>query len=202
MDWSEFWIEHGGRRTSAEHFGSSFLPELLRVIETHVPQGKSFLEWGSGLSTMLLSSVAAPRGGRVISIEHDQGYAQAVNLRLAPGAPVEFLTPDLTGPKRSQADAGLNYSTWPLSLSGDFDFMLIDGRRRVECAFTAFIRATPATVVAMHDYRRARYWPVSVLFETLEAGEQFRVMRGRAELLRLTASERASLLRDVKSAGN
>jgi hypothetical protein len=35
----------------------------------------------------------------------------------------------------------------------------------------------PDTIVVLHDYRRRRYQPVKALYEILEDGSQFRVMR-------------------------
>jgi hypothetical protein len=199
MDWSDFWIEHAGERRDAGTFGQTFLPELLRVVEEQAPQARSFLEWGTGLSTLLLARLAAQRGGSVVTIDHDAAYAGSVLMRLAPHAPVRSLIADLTGPKRSQADVELNYGSLPLTLGEFFDFILVDGRRRVECLFTAFVLAQLPTVVVLHDYRRTRYRAVSIFFETIEAGEQFWVMRGRPELLRLTTAERARVLQDVRS---
>jgi hypothetical protein len=37
--------------------------------------------------------------------------------------------------------------------------------------------------VALHDYRRARYQPVRALYDVIEDGTQFRVMRRRQDLL-------------------
>jgi hypothetical protein len=33
------------------------------------------------------------------------------------------------------------------------------------------------TIVALHDYRRTRYQPVTALFDIVEDGPQFRVLR-------------------------
>ena len=188
MDWSGFWIEHAGERRDAQTFGEAFLPELLRVVETHAPDARSFLEWGTGLSTLLFARIAAERGGSVTTIDHEEPYVRSVMSRLGPGAPVRSIIADLTGPKLSQEDPGLNYSTTPLGLEKTFDFFLIDGRRRMECALTAAALSQPSTVVVLHDYRRGRYQTVKVLFEVIEDGPQFRVMRPRPELLKRARS--------------
>lgn len=194
MDWSEFWFEHAGERRDANASGRTFLPELLRVVDEHAPQARSFLEWGSGLSTLLLARLAAQRGGTLVTIDHKPDYARSVLARLEPDAPVRSLIADLRGPKRSQSDPEHNYATLPLTLGKDFDFVLVDGRRRVECLLTAFVLARPTTVIVLHDYRRSRYRAAFLLFETIEEGEQFRVMRGQPELLRLTAAKRMEML--------
>lgn len=199
-EWRDLWFEHQGQRISAGAFGLSFLPELLRVVTVWAPSAGSFLEWGSGLSTLLLARVAAARGGRLTTLDHDAAYQRSVLDRLSGSEPVTALVEELRGPQRSQRDTGLNYSARPLALGDSFDFILIDGRRRMECALTAFLLSSPETLVAIHDYRRARYQGLALLFETLEEGEQFRVLRARPELLTATAAERRQVLRRVRSA--
>jgi predicted O-methyltransferase YrrM len=198
MDWSQFWIEHAGRRRAASFFGESFLPELLRVVNTHAPLALSFLEWGTGMSTLLLANIARQRNGSVVTIDHIPEYANSVMLRLK-DFPVRSLIGDLTGPKLSQADTGLNYSNLPLSLGENFDFIFIDGRRRMECAFVSLILAQPSTIVVLHDYRRSRYQIISILFETLELNEQFRVMKPKRALLDLIASDREKVIKEILS---
>lgn len=40
----------------------------------------------------------------------------------------------------------------------------------------------PDTVVVLHDYRRTRYQPMKALYEVIEDGAQFRVMRVRRNI--------------------
>jgi hypothetical protein len=83
----------------------------------------------------------------------------------------------MTAPCLTDRDEGLSYSTFPLSLGYKFDFIYIDGRRRLECALTAAIMCHPQTIVVLHDYRRTRHQSVKGLFDIVEDGPQFRVMR-------------------------
>lgn len=92
---------------------------------------------------------------------------------------------DLMGPKASDRDPELNFATFPLSLDAQFDMIFIDGRRRMECALTAAQLCRPDTVVALHDYRRARYQGVRLLFDIVEDGTQFRVMKLKPRLTAL-----------------
>jgi hypothetical protein len=200
MDFARYRIEFRGEVRTSESFGPGFLPELAALVERYVPAGSSFLEWGSGLSTQLLAEIVDRRGGTLVSVEQDADYAQAVLAHVRSPHVVRSIIADLTGPKLSQADTGLSYSTCPLGLGRGFDFILIDGRRRVECALTAFILSAPPTIVALHDYRRTRYQLVSVLFDILEDGPHFRVLRAKAELAGLTAAARSHVLRQCETA--
>ena len=197
-DWSDFWIEHDGGQRTADGYGQTYLPELLRIAEEFAPEARSFLEWGSGLSTLLLCQLAEQRRGNVVTIDHDAKYAQSVVARFRPGAPVRSLVVDLTGPMASQTDPELNYATLPAGLGLQFDFILVDGRRRIECLFTAFVLSHAPTVVALHDYRRNRYRASSVLFQIVETGDQFCTMRARPDLLALTKGERQKVLHDMQ----
>ena len=71
----------------------------------------------------------------------------------------------------------MNYATFPLSIEARFDIIFIDGRRRMECAFTAAQLCRADTIVILHDYRRGRYQGVRFLFDIIEDGTQFRVMK-------------------------
>jgi hypothetical protein len=53
----------------------------------------------------------------------------------------------------------------------------------MECAFVASVLSHAATAVVIHDYRRARYQPVLALFDVVEDGEEFRVLRVRPSVL-------------------
>jgi hypothetical protein len=194
MDLSRFRIDHKGEVRTADFFGADFLPELVRVVDTYAAAPRAILEWGAGLSTLLFAELAARRDTTFVSIDHDADYARSVAAQVAPSDRVRLLTADLVGPKLSQADQGLSYTTLPLSLGIEFGLILIDGRRRVECAHSAFALSNPESVVLLHDYRRARYLPVTLLFEVVEDGPQFRVMRPRAELLAATETQRSHLL--------
>jgi hypothetical protein len=201
LDLSRYRIEHGGEVRSADMFGLDFLPELARIVDVYAGTASSILEWGSGLSTLLLAEIAGLRGGTFVSVDHNEDYARSVASRIHPPATVRFLPCDLVGPKLGQADPGLNYSNAPASLGIDFEFIHIDGRRRLECLFMAFVLSGRDTVVALHDYRRARYQAALVLFDVIEDGPQFRVLRAKPGLLALTTGERSHLLSVLRGGG-
>jgi len=70
----------------------------------------------------------------------------------------------------------------PISFGGKFDFIFIDGRRRMECAFVAALLASEDAVIVIHDYRRNRYQTILSLFDVVEDGPQFRVLRVKSEI--------------------
>lgn len=190
MDLSRYRIDYRGEVRTADFFGPGFLPQLASLVERYVPTGTSFLEWGSGMTTQVLSEIVARRGGRLVTIDTDPSYMEAVLSQVGPRDSVQPIVAELIGPKLISGEA-LNYTTMPFSLGRDFQFILIDGRRRMECAFAAFLLSKPDTVVALHDYRRTRYQMIKVLFDVLEDGPHFRVVRAKPGLVGATAAERA-----------
>ncbi len=53
----------------------------------------------------------------------------------------------------------------------------------MECAFIASLLCHDKTVVVVHDYRRLRYQPIFALFDRIEDGREFRVLRPRPSVL-------------------
>jgi predicted O-methyltransferase YrrM len=184
-DEKEYEFEFEGVPTKADFYGSDFLPELRRVLESITSwRTNNLLEWGSGLSTLMLADVAAHRGGHLVTLDNDPKYLGAVSKAVPDQSSITALAVDLIGPRNNQSDPELNYTTLPLSFDRDFDFVLIDGRRRLECAFCSLLLTHAESVIVLHDYRRTRYQLVHSFFDTIEAGPQFLVMRPKPELLR------------------
>ena len=52
----------------------------------------------------------------------------------------------------------------------------------------------------MHDYRRARYQPARALFEIVEDGQQFRVMRLHKPMVPLLAETSESVFAALRDA--
>ena len=126
----------------------------VEQLEKLVVPGMRILEWGSGGSTVFF----AEKGADVICIEHDASWAKLLNSELARrklGAQVNINQIDLTA----------NYVDIVDQLSGSFDLVVVDGRRRVECVSKAHIGWFPAggwfwmipTVRRIHQ--RVSNWP-------------------------------------------
>jgi hypothetical protein len=180
----EFGFDFKGARVSAAKFRPTYIAEFQRVLTTYATNGTaSILEWGSGLTTQILAAHAArlPNVELFLTIDSKPAYQQAIFAQRERPAFLRALALDLRGPQ--SLDPELPYSTYPLALGRKFDLIFIDGRRRMECAFTAALISHPETIVVLHDYRRPRYQPILALFDVIEDGEEFRVLKPRPAVL-------------------
>lgn len=200
MQLSDVAIFFEGKRKDPEMYGRDYLPEFCRVLNEYVPEAEHILEWGSGLTSQVLVIYALSKWNSesFVSVDENKGYQEAVfagNFRQAFVRPVCV---DTVGPRRGNNDPELNCSSYPLSLATTFDLIFIDGRRRMECALVGLMVSHPQTVVVLHDYGRTRYQAILALFETIEDGPQFRVMRPRANVLSAMQSGTESALAAVR----
>jgi hypothetical protein len=180
----EFGFTFKGERVTAAKFKPRYASEFRRVLDTWAGEGvASILEWGSGLTTQMLAAHAARLPGfeLLLTIDSNASYQEAIFADRERPAFLKEVALDLTGPQSLAPE--LVYSTWPLGLERSFDLIFIDGRRRMECALTAALVSHPKTTILIHDYRRRRYQPILALFDRIEDGPEFRVMRPRAALL-------------------
>lgn len=164
---------------SSRAYGEDYLSELDRIIRSYVrPAEKNVLEWGMGHTTLFLVENHAAYGlVSFVSIDHDREYLDRVVAQMPAWHGFTPLHSDLMGPKLSDRDPEPNYATLALTLQRRFDLIYIDGRRRLECALVATQICAPDGIVVLHDYRRRRYDLVQVLYDLVEDGSQFRVMR-------------------------
>ena len=178
-------IQIGAESRSANAFGADYLSEIRRVIDAHAHgNSHTVLEWGMGNSTrFFLEERDALHLAALYSIDHHAEYFAALEKTLPKWDCFYAFRLDLIGQMASDRDAGLNYSTFPLSLPTRFDVIYIDGRRRMECALAAAQLCSAHTIVFLHDYRRERYQGVRFLFDIVEDGPQFRVMKLKPQLL-------------------
>jgi hypothetical protein len=186
MELSQYTFEFNGVAINAGTYGDDYIPELCRVLDTHVrKEARAVLEWGSGLTTQVFADYGASRWDTRLMVSLDENAAYQKAIFGSQEIP-RFLKLDVVGqigPARSQDDVGINFSTYPLRFLCKFDVIFIDARRRMECAFMAAIMFHPDTVIILHDYRRSRYQPILALFQIVEDGSQFRVMRPRPDVL-------------------
>ena len=174
----------GGVVRSSHAYGADYLSEFQRILLHQVrPQTRAYLEWGTGHTTLAMLELRNQLAiDNLFSIEDNQSFLDQLLPQLPQWSGFHPICLDLQGPKLGDRDPELNYSTWPLSLKRKFDFIFIDGRRRMECAFIATLLCHADTIVMLHDYRRARYQPIKALYDIVEDGSQFRVMRLRKSL--------------------
>jgi hypothetical protein len=180
----EFSFVFQGKTVDARKFKPVYISEFRRVLETYAAAGvRSILEWGSGLTTQMLVEHASrlPDFELLLTIDANAPYQEAIFSARERPAFLKEVALDLVGPQSLAPE--LPYSTYPLGLGRKFDLIFIDGRRRMECAFIAALLCHEKTVVVVHDYRRLRYQPILALFDIVEDGKEFRVLRPRLSVL-------------------
>ncbi|TGQ72762.1 MAG: hypothetical protein E5V49_04420 [Mesorhizobium sp.] len=177
-------LTFGGVVRSSHAYGADYLSEFQRILLHHVKPGtRAYLEWGAGHTTLAILDMTDQLAiDDLFSIDDSQPFLDQLLPQLPKWSGFHPVCVDLKGPMLGDRDPELNYSTWPLGLKRKFDFIFIDGRRRMECALMATLLCHAETIVTLHDYRRARYQPVKALYDIVEDGNQFRVMQLRKDL--------------------
>jgi predicted O-methyltransferase YrrM len=171
--------------TDPDAFGRGYLADFDGILDRFLPRNPAHvLEWGAGYSTARLVSRLDQMGCRLfVTIDDNSEYLGKIMHTIGERSWLRALVANRVGPMANQSDPELAYSTMPLRFGLKFDFIYIDGRRRLECAFISALLAHRDSLVVLHDYRRGRYQPVRALFDIIEDGPAFRVMRLRAELI-------------------
>nr|WP_312449079.1 hypothetical protein [Brevundimonas naejangsanensis] len=172
-----------GKKVNSSQYGSDYAAEYSRIVNQYIvaPRGR-FLEWGAGYTTrILVERIDNLSPELFLTIDSNKSYIDDVVRDIKrPYLIAEAVS--MTGPCVDDRDSGLNYSHLPISFGGKFDFIFIDGRRRMECAFVAALLASEDAVIVIHDYRRNRYQTILSLFDVVEDGPQFRVLRVKSEI--------------------
>jgi len=160
-----------------DSFGRDYLAEFTRVLDRFLRAAPgNILECGAGYTTLELLRRLDANGCRLfVTIDDNEEYLREVLKHYEFRPWFRPITESLIGPRMSQSDPELAYSTSPLLLGEVFDFIYIDGRRRMECALTSALLAHEETIIVLHDYRRGRYPPIRALFDIVEDGVAFRV---------------------------
>lgn len=122
--------------------------------------GARVFEWGSGASTLWLSS----RAGSVHSVEHDPGWAAALAPRLPANVDLSVVSPAPTPTpvigSAKPGHAGLDFSTYVAAIDaadGPYDLIVIDGRAREACLQRAVARLAPDGLIVFDNVDRQRY---------------------------------------------
>lgn len=126
------------------------------------PRPIRVFEWGSGSSTIWLSS----RVDRVITIEHDDEFAAVIGEHLDPLGNVELrhvravpsADPRIGSAKKG--NEGLDFFDYVHAIDAEtepFDLIVIDGRAREACLTAALPHLRPDGLVLFDDPHRARY---------------------------------------------
>jgi len=111
------------------------------------------LEWGSGGST-LTWPVMFPEM-EWWTVEHNPAYYEALRSQVGSNVHLVHLPfPDY-------------YNLRPASV-GQFDFIIVDGRKRVECLSAARALLRPGAVAVLHDSSRERYRPAWAYYHEVQ----------------------------------
>jgi hypothetical protein len=166
------------------------LSELRTVASAQARSGSlHILEWGSGLSTLLLSElVAGFASGSLTTIDHNQQWLNSVLASCQNRTRVSGITADLDGAKDELGKSDdVSYSCVPLHLArmkdeiwqGPWDLIVIDGRRRVECALAATLVSDSHTLIALHDHQRLRYQHIAAFCDRLPSGPHYQLFKAK-----------------------
>ena len=139
-----------------------FDAEGLEAFKNEVALASSYLEFGSGGSTVFVDRTGLP----CVSVESDAMYAKAVQSQLRGGS-VRIICPNigLVGPWGRPVFR--NYAKWRRYIEAPFpldpfpDFVLVDGRFRVACALETAKQAHARGVIStlmFDDYAKRTYY--------------------------------------------
>lgn len=162
-------VPYDSQELSAE-FPAMWLNEI-RQIETlllkQVDKDRflNILEWGAGRSTIYFSNFLKKQGVpfKWLAIENHIPWHREVLRMIEFNGLSETTTCVLkseTCEERKYVQEALDmseYVNYPNSLGIQFNFVLVDGRRRRECLEVAARVARPAGVVLLHDAERPEY---------------------------------------------
>ena len=144
-------------------------PAAINIFDAILNKEMTGLEYGSGSSTLFFAS----RLGQLESIEHNKDWyekvinmlgsarVQNVNLHLIPENKADKTETDLGiqgfEPRKSYTNYFGKVREYP---DHHFDFILIDGRARVECTVYAIPKLKSGGILALDNSERRRYTPV------------------------------------------
>jgi hypothetical protein len=134
-----------------------------RWLGSYLRSSMSVFEWGSGGSTVFF----ARRVARVVSIEYDPVWSEAVSARLRAlglaNTEVRHIPPERGDDgalyRSSAAEfAGMSFRRYVDSVrehsDRGFDVILVDGRARLGCVVTAMTRLRPGGVLLLDNSER------------------------------------------------
>lgn len=163
----------------------------IRIFEALLTKGMRGFEYGSGNSTIFF----AQRLGHLTSVEHNKEWSEIVQARLKelrisnvdyhfiprqeviPTSEYTFyrdfnLTERDFHIRREYHNYFSQISLYPVN---HFDFVLVDGRARVECSLLAISRLKPGGMLVLDNSDRNRYEPV---FQVLHQWKKVKTTTG------------------------
>jgi hypothetical protein len=183
-------VPSAGRRAAT---AGGWNEDEMRLLRRYLDRSEYWLEFGAGPSTKLAIEQSK---ARILSVESDAAVVS--DLKRSPevmaairAERLAFHVADI-GPVGA-AGAPSNESrlkNWHAYYAAawtqrdwNYDFVLIDGRFRVQCALAAAAFAGPETLIGIHDYpRRSHYHVVEKYFDTVERAGDLHVFRKRPNM--------------------
>ncbi len=115
---------------------------LIRFLEERVDPSVRVFEYGSGFSTLWW----AARVTEVVACEHNPDWHARISAQAPPNARIVLAS-------RENGD----YAGYAARFPQHFEFLVIDGRDRVECARRSLECLKPSGVVIWDDIHREKY---------------------------------------------
>ena len=135
--------------------------DIIREILLNL-RPKRCLEWGSGYSSLVFPDLIDPE--LWLAIEHEQDWAKEIGEKNKnPHVKVVYVAPEIPGwnnredwKKDGTYAEFESYINYPQD-QAPYDFIMIDGRARVDCLKKASEILNDRGVVVFHDCNRAHY---------------------------------------------
>lgn len=148
--------------------------EELQLIVKYLVGKFSYIEWGSGGSTLNFPKLVQTAA----SIEHDKTWCESMPQRIT-NADISNLVYKCIPTKQRQGTDG-NYNEFQRYVDHvlhldrkKWNFVFIDGRARVPCAIRILPFLEPSSIVAVHDFQRESYQHILEFYDIIEQIEGF-----------------------------
>ncbi len=138
----------------------------IKIIEKQLfglgkQNGKvDILEWGSGGSTVYFSKFLKDNNIQYtwLSIEYNKKWYDKISEMVEKDLNTKVVLFDSGNNNLRQRNIDMNeYVDYPKTLNKQFDFILVDGRKRRRCLIEAQKLLSPKGVVFLHDAQRKYY---------------------------------------------
>ena len=151
--------------------------EFHEIISSLNFNPKYILEWGSGLSSYILSDFCLKWDSKLfLTIDHSKEYQSGILENLEKPTCIEVCTMDLIGAIWPWDQNIYNYATYPFSKKAKFDLIYIDGRRRNECMLVASKVLSEKGILIVHDIWRRRYELGRNLFKEVNRLDEYAIL--------------------------
>lgn len=143
--------------------------DIIREILLNL-KPKRCLEWGSGYSSLVFPALIDPE--LWLAVEHEQDWAKEIGGKNKnPHVKIAYVAPEVPGwnnredwKKDGTYAEFESYINYPQQ-HAPFDFIMIDGRARVDCLKKASEILDSKGVVVFHDCNRAHYHKHQEMFK-------------------------------------